>query len=137
MYLIKYLTNIFKLIIPFQSFITCKKYEYSECSYQDTINYVECIIYLNKNNSFIKNCINIAGIEDMYKSNFYFTVPQKYNCSNKNNEETYKYIMDPYLEATQCFIDLKIKKYHNNIFNCNKINNKIDFGKRYKCFLNN
>lgn len=137
MYLKKYLINILNFAFPFLSLISCnEKNKYSECSYKDTINYVSCIIYLNKNNSYIQNCIT-SNIKELYKNDFNFVVPKKDKCSNINKSEIYKYIMDPLLEAAQCFIDVKTKRNNNELFNCNKINNNINFEKRYKCYLNN
>jgi hypothetical protein len=128
MYFKKYLNNIINVIIPFMSLIKCNKSnKYSECFYEDTFNYVSCILYLNKNNPQVSSCINISGIDNIYKNDFNFIIPKKDNCSISNNEKIYKYIMDPFFESAQCFLDIKHKNHGNSLFNCNRLNTFVSF----------
>lgn len=131
-----YFANWFiKLLFLFK----CNKYFiYTECSYYDNYYYNKCIIYLNSNNTNImKNCLYNTGGYNIYGINDSFTIPRKNKCDKNKNLEMYKDIMDQSLEVTKCFINDKDKIYYNNFINCNRINNNIDYEKRYKCFLNN
>lgn len=96
--------------------------------------YNKCVIYLNHNNTkIIEDCLKNTGGNNIYNTDAIFNIPKKYNCDNNKNKEMYKDIVDQSLEVTKCFINNKNKIYYNEIINCNKINNNIDFEKRYKC----
>lgn len=133
--------NISKLVntfIPIYLYYCNKENKYSECSYNDFYYYNGCIISLNYNDPYIRNCIYITGNNIFYNLNsnsgFDFNI-HKYTCNKDNNYEMYKNKIDSCLKLTECFINYKNKKTYDKNKDCNTINNNIDFEKRYLCLI--
>lgn len=130
-----YFKNLF---INFLILFKCNKhFTYSECSYDENYYYNKCIIYLNSNDTNIieKSLYNTGGYK-IYGANDTFIIPRKKKCDKNTNIKMYKSTMDQSLDVTKCFINYKNKIHHNDFINCNRINNNIDYKKRYQCLIN-
>lgn len=91
--------------------------KYTDCNYINLVDYSNCIIYLNKNNDDILNCI---------KENNYININNKYypdenKCKNITlNYESQKQRFDEIFKINLCLINIKDLIYKNKRINCNK-----------------